>query len=892
MSFSKRPDSDAVCYTKPLDSLKRWNDHFFWVDSFACLASFSWHTDKNVSRDPFSKLTEFRVDDYAVLVAHSEFFELVFDYLFTFAEMDLFASIQVVNPTKVKVGERKHAEGEARLLDSTIGRVVPLLLVALARADSELEASVDKMFDEGGSADQEDSAAGGGQETETEIVTRVRFVADENVVTKKPKRPRKKRQVVTDASGSSHHPKKLKWDHETSSGAATGGKSPSVLKEVVRQAACLEYSSHHSSTNAFGVEADSVIRFVVAPPVMTEAVVTSHAVNVPPVPETGTKNVLNDSLLDDYDVSCEFVDHLAPPALFSQICEMDYHHLFTEFNVGTARQACLNAEVRMRTEYCLSERRRLESECEKQADLLKARDAEVESLKGQLLLKETKAAEAAHLRAQVSAAEATKKIHTNEIDALKQRNVALENEKESLDRKVAELQSSVSTKDLELKDLNVAMPSLRSLKDGLVDQIEEFQDVQMNIVNDKVANLDADLLEIALHLEERFYPHLLTTISGRRWLLTHGLKLAIVKCLNSQEYLLALGAAISRAIENGMQDGLSAGIDHGKAGRGIADVVTYNSAAEADYNSALQRLREVDFPLLVELKSHKDASVEDIMNLLRLEGPLVDAPGMNDLQPNIDQLMLHVHRSEDQVVLGETSLSFSLSVTHSIVERIRENVTAKRVPTTIATTTSLSTTFASASSVPPITIEDYEIVGTDGPEDARGNDQGNVASFPTVMAAPIISISSDSSEESVGSHAPRVILFEVILYLPVPDLPLVLPLDFIFDYLAPTSEYPLAPDIPIGRLYRTHHGGPCKALTVKKLVRPLSSHRLALRYTSHHLDHFTSGSLSHSSSDHSTSGHSISGHSLSGHTPLDTIDADTSHTTEICSSDHLLGLHD
>ncbi|GKC59536.1 hypothetical protein Tco_1087134 [Tanacetum coccineum] len=273
----------------------------------------------NVLRDPFPKSIEFSADDYVVLISHpapfqkfpepflcligmSRNYTLDEDTYPTFlhddgTEMDLFASIQVVNPTKVKVGERKHAEGEARLLDSTIGRVVPLLLVALARADSELEASVDKMFDEGGSADQEDSAAGGGQETETEIVTRVRFVADENVVTKKPKRPRKKRQVVTDASGSSHHPKKLKWDHETSSGAATGGKSPSVLKELfgkqhvwnVEVGVCRGYSSHHSSTNAFGVEADSVIRFVVAPPVMTEAVVTSHAVNVPPVPETGTK---------------------------------------------------------------------------------------------------------------------------------------------------------------------------------------------------------------------------------------------------------------------------------------------------------------------------------------------------------------------------------------------------------------------------------------------------------------------------------------------------------------------------------------------------------------------------------------------------------------------------
>ncbi|GJS27548.1 hypothetical protein Tco_0488168 [Tanacetum coccineum] len=251
----------------------------------------------------------------------------------------------------------------------------------------------------------------------------------------------------------------------------------------------------------------------------------------------------------------------------------------------------------------------------------------------------------------------------------------------------------------------------------LKEQIEEFQDSQMNIVNDKVAKLDADLLEMALHLEEYFYPHLLTTIFGQRWLLTHGLKLAVVKCLNSQEYLLALGAAISSAIEKGMQDGLAAsidhgkgmqdglaaGIDHGKAGRSLADIVAYNPAAEANYNSTMQRLRKVEFPLLAELKSYKDASTADVMNLLCLEGPFADAPGMSDLQPDVEQLTL----------LSEASTSGSVSAT-------------------VVTTIALSTTFAVASSVPPITIEDYEIVGTDGPKDAQGNGQGNVASFPTV----------------------------------------------------------------------------------------------------------------------------------------------------------------
>ncbi|GKF73542.1 hypothetical protein Tco_0219874, partial [Tanacetum coccineum] len=198
-----------------------------------------------------------------------------------------------------------------------------------------------------------------------------------------------------------------------------------------------------------------------------------------------------------------------------------------------------------------------------------------------------------------------------------------------------------------------------------------------------------------------------------------------------------------------MQDGLAAGINHGRAGRSLADIVAYNPSAEADFNSALQELCDVDFPLLAELKSHKDANIEDVMNLLRLEIPLADAPDMDSLQPDVEQLRVPIHRSEDQVVLGETSLSFALNVSHSHMERIRENIAAKRsallgvwtplseplfvqsltgtastsasIPTATSITTALSTTFASASSIPSIYVNDYEIIHTDGQENSQGN---------------------------------------------------------------------------------------------------------------------------------------------------------------------------
>nr|GFA74970.1 transposase (putative), gypsy type [Tanacetum cinerariifolium] len=138
MSFSKCPGNDAVCYMKPLDSLKNWNDRFFWVDTFACPASFLWNTSKGVPKDPFLKSSEFNAEHYATL--------------------------------------------------TTVGRVVLLLLVAPARASNELEASVDKLFDEGDSGD--------GQGTDIQPIIATTDTIVEELALLQPRRQRKRKYVV------------------------------------------------------------------------------------------------------------------------------------------------------------------------------------------------------------------------------------------------------------------------------------------------------------------------------------------------------------------------------------------------------------------------------------------------------------------------------------------------------------------------------------------------------------------------------------------------------------------------------------------------------------------------------------------------------------------------
>ncbi|GJS69358.1 hypothetical protein Tco_0702199 [Tanacetum coccineum] len=695
-------------------------------------------------------------------------------------KMDLNAFIRTADPRKVRIVERPRTENERPIVTVAKHRTVTLLPTSVSRPSGELSESIEREFVEDGSSGrgQEDASVAGHEQGVHNLFL--------------PYLPSKKLKEDYGTSGghaSSGKSSSIIREHLASSilnsevGVAAIPTLPFVTSSVF---ATPERDGDDFTDDVTGPNLRTIgppVRSV-DPPIMTEAVVTTEAAGVSshlfpktvvdtssrfgpdlfldsdssyierPVTASTTQgpdkelsmgsrevdskalheifvpqwNVLNDTLLDEHDISCEFIDHLAPPVLFSQIRNMDYHHLFTEFNVGTARQACLNGKVRMRAEFCLSERTRLEVECGRQASLLKSKDKEIEVLKAQLTVKEAEAAEAIHLRAQIVAME---RAHTDEVNVLQHNNAVLEGEKNTFNDKVMELQSSLFAKDLEAKELAATAAIAKSQNDSLVnvlkgacselreqvsayeslkEQIEEFQDEQMRVMFDKLAKLEVDLIEIALHLEEKFYPHLLTIIAGRRCLLTHGLKLFITKCLNSSEYLVALGAAISRATEKGMQVGLTAGIEHGKQGRGLEELVAYNPSAEEDYNTALRRV---------------------VMNLLRLSDPLANLPGMSDLQPDVEQLMVPIHRPEDQVVLGASSLTFSLSVSRDRVERIRQNIaehsltgdanTSDVAPSAATTTTALSTTFASASTIPPVSVDDYVVADVVNEENVQPN---------------------------------------------------------------------------------------------------------------------------------------------------------------------------
>nr|GEV06472.1 hypothetical protein [Tanacetum cinerariifolium] len=92
--------------------------------------------------------------------------------------------------------------------------------------------------------------------------------------------------------------------------------------------------------------------------------------------------------------------------------------------------------------------------------------------------------------------------------------------------------------------------------------------------------------------------------------------------------------AIGCTVNKGIQDGLKAGIDHGKASRDMSVIEAYDPSAEAKYIDVVNALGIVDFSFLSELESNKDSCIVDLMDSLCLECILAEIPGAENLQPS------------------------------------------------------------------------------------------------------------------------------------------------------------------------------------------------------------------------------------------------------------------
>ncbi|GJS75233.1 hypothetical protein Tco_0725114 [Tanacetum coccineum] len=92
-----------------------------------------------------------------------------------------------------------------------------------------------------------------------------------------------------------------------------------------------------------------------------------------------------------------------------------------------------------------------------------------------------------------------------------------------------------------------------------------------------------------------------------------------MKCGETPELRQAFANVVSTGLVKGMSEGLEHDIEHGKAGRYLEVVETYDPEAHSRYLKALQELKDLKYPLVDQMEGLKDAPMELIMASLHLE---------------------------------------------------------------------------------------------------------------------------------------------------------------------------------------------------------------------------------------------------------------------------------
>ncbi|GJX38696.1 hypothetical protein Tco_0251999 [Tanacetum coccineum] len=267
---------------------------------------------------------------------------------------------------------------------------------------------------------------------------------------------------------------------------------------------------------------------------------------------------------------------------------------------------------------------------------------------------------------------ATREKHIKELEAQLEAEINM--------KKATEVKNSEVTKELEdlrmrFSGLEVGNAQLSQHVSVLQAQVmgekrimaafEEFKKHEDERVSARCAEMDARLDTLSVDFDEELYRHMLTAIAGCRWVIRHGLRLAVMKCAKSTELRQAFANVVSAGIAKGMSEGLKYGVEHGKAGLELTAVEAYDPEADNKYVDALHNLKDLSYPLIDELEQLKDVPLDVIMVSLYLESDTgEDVPqSIRYLRPSSSQLKILVYPEvrnprnpwayKDEILLGD-----------------------------------------------------------------------------------------------------------------------------------------------------------------------------------------------------------------------------------------------
>nr|GEU51729.1 hypothetical protein [Tanacetum cinerariifolium] len=443
--------------------------------------------------------------------------------------MDLFNLIRAPNPTKVKIGTRPRAAHEVPLLTITASRVIEMEDPVVATDSSGIPSTIERSpLDFANENPSQQSTGVTERKTKTGLVEEIAAMGPRVI-----KERRKRGNDGVDANA----PPKVETPTNVSDPDPLSFANPqSIPKQNVVQ-------SSKGAVVAGDPESENTS--------FTSMVGSPESIYQP---EWG---VTNGCRLDTPEACQDLVDHIAPPGYFSEMRHLHNDDFLSQYTINLARQVAMGSQLRLRFEQEAKLLKKSVAQVARRDQRIQARENEIKNL------------------------EALLEAETDMKKAAEAKNAELVKELENLRALFTDLQVSNDRLSQQVSTLQAQVTGEEKLKATF----EEFKKYEDDRVEKRCAEMDARLDALSIDFDEELYPHMLTAITGRRWVIGHGLRLAVMKC------------------------------EHGKANLDLEAIKAYNPKADTKYVAAVHALRDLKYLMVDQLESLKDSPIDIPMYL-------------------------------------------------------------------------------------------------------------------------------------------------------------------------------------------------------------------------------------------------------------------------------------
>ncbi|GJW71242.1 hypothetical protein Tco_0128159 [Tanacetum coccineum] len=419
LPFSKRA-SVPCCTSKPLDYLKGWNDHFFWIDASVCPIFIPWYNNVSVKKDPLPsddivdfELLEKLDNNCTMITKYPETLMCLVGFILSFSDptarptlicrdksdTGLLDFVKSSDSSKIKTEERTFTPGEVPLLAETADMVVNpspqmIRLVTHTIAD-EINAYFGKNKRKvGASAGPPPikKARTGGANVDSEAVSSLAEEFVSSSITPTPKRD------YEDESVSNHDDNILTFLlFPKLFCPSLPCKSMLILwllslwmKLMVRLFLGRRLGDRPFLRTRQGLpsaapdQGSPVDDFYDS---QTIDYATAQNIYVP------NWDVTNNARMDDPIICRNLVDHVPPSGYWASLCNLSNADFLDRMNLNSAQHVCMVFELRLCYEHEIALTEKFEKKFTNSSEVIQQRDAEVVELTSKLERAEGEAAD-------------------------------------------------------------------------------------------------------------------------------------------------------------------------------------------------------------------------------------------------------------------------------------------------------------------------------------------------------------------------------------------------------------------------------------------------------------------------------------------------------------------